>query len=126
MDRHLIPSHLSPMLAQEPGDLAFKACSSALKQVPNKQVGHSMKFTGDQKTFANPQDYSSDLSLASNEINVDVRAIAKTAQPTPKIKKSLFAITTAPKHEGSEAKDRWHPQPHVQTLLFAAGKPQRD
>jgi len=94
--------------------------------VPNRPIGNSKQFAPDPEKFENPRGYSSDLSLTSNEMNVDVRAIAKTAQPTPKITKSLFAMMRAPKHEGTETEYRWHPQPHVKPLLFAAGKPKRD
>lgn len=60
------------------------------------------------------------------EMNVDVRAMANTPQPTRKITRSLFAIVRTPKHKCSETKDRRHPKPHEHSLLLAAGKPQRD
>ncbi len=60
------------------------------------------------------------------EMNVDVRAMANTPQPTRKITRSLFAIVRTPKHKCSETQDRRHPKPHEHPLLLATGKPQRD
>ena len=60
------------------------------------------------------------------EMNVDVRAMANTPQPTRKITRLLFAIVRPPKHKCSETQDRRHPKPHEHPLLLATGKPQRD